>query len=339
MAKKCTVATRNKSLQALVTGAAGFIGSHLVEALVQRGVHVRCLVKPTSRLTWLQGLPVEIIYGDCQEQASLGPGVQDVDLVFHLAGATRALDPKTYFAVNALGTENLVQACLEHNPRLQKFIYLSSLAAAGPGQNGGKKKESDPCAPVSPYGSSKRRGEELALARAHALPLLILRPAAVYGPRDKAFLALFQCLAKRIKPSVAGGVQYLSLCSVQDLVGALLLAAETPTRSGEIFFLSDGQDYRMDEINDSFAQALAVTAFRLRIPAPVLCGLAALAEYCSKVSGKPALISRGKAEEMIQSNWLCDITKARTLLGFEPQISLAQGAQLTLDWYRKEQWL
>ena len=95
----------------------------------------------------------------------------------------------------------------------------------------------------------------------------------------------------------------------------------------------------MEEINDIFAQAMEVTAFRLRLPPAVLCGLAAVAEYFSKVSGKPALISRGKAEEMIQPNWLCDITKARTLLGFEPQISLALGAKLTFDWYRKENWL
>jgi nucleoside-diphosphate-sugar epimerase len=326
-------------LKALVTGAAGFIGSHLVEALLQRGVYVRCLVRPTSHLMWLKGLPVEIIYGDCQEQDSLGPGVKDVDLVFHLAGATRAIEAKTYFAVNALGTENLVQACLEHNPRLQKFIYLSSQAAAGPGRDGGKKTESDPCAPVSPYGMSKRRGEELALSRAHELPLLILRPSAVYGPRDKAFLFLFQCLAKRIKPSISGGVEHLSLCSVQDLVGAILLAAETRTRSGEIFFLSDGQDYRMEEINDIVAQAMGVTAFRLRLPSPVFYGIAAVAEYFAHVSGKPALISRGRAEEMIQPNWLCDITKARKLLGFEPQIPLARGAKLTFDWYRKENWL
>jgi len=310
-----------------------------VEALLQRGVHVRCLVKPTSHLTWLKGLPVEIIYGDCQEKDTLGPGVQDVDLVFHLAGATRAIDTQTYGAVNALGTENLVQACLEHNTRLQKFIYLSSQAAAGPGPNGGKKKESDHCSPVSPYGMSKRRGEELALAQAHALPLLILRPAAVYGPRDQAFLFLFQCLAKRIKPHISGGVQHLSLCSVQDLVGAILLAASTRTQTGEIFFVSDGQDYRVEEINDIFAQAMGVTAFRLRLSPPVLFGIAAVAEYCSKVSGKPALISRGRAEEMIQPNWLCDITKAKTLLGFEPQISLARGAKLTFDWYRKEHWL
>jgi nucleoside-diphosphate-sugar epimerase len=310
-----------------------------VEALVQRGFRVRCLVRSKSHLTWVKGLPVDIIYGDCREKDSLRPGVKDVDLVFHLAGATRAIDARTYFEVNALGTENLVRACLEHNTRIQKFIYLSSQAAAGPTRDGGKKKESDHCAPVSPYGMSKRRGEELALSQAHELPLLILRPAAVYGPRDKAFLFLFQCLAKRIKPSFSGGAQRLSLCSVQDLVGAILLAASTRTQSGEIFFLSDGQDYRMEEISDIFAQAMKVTAFRLPLPPPVLFGIAAVGQYFAKVSGKPVLISRGRAEEMIQPNWLCDITKARTLLGFEPQISLARGAKLTFDWYRKENWL
>ena len=119
----------------------------------------------------------------------------------------------------------------------------------------------------------------------------------------------------------------------------MLLAASTSTQSGEIFFLSDGQDYRMEEINDIFAQAMGVTAFPLRIPSSVLFGIAAVAEYFSKISGKPALISRGRAEELIQTNWLCDITKAKTLLGFDPQISLAQGAKLTFDWYRKEKWL
>ena len=106
----------------------------------------------------VKDLPVEIIYGDCREKDSLGPGVKDVDLVFHLAGATRAIDAKTYFEVNALGTENLVQACLEHNTRLQKFIYLSSLAAAGPGRNGGKKKESDGASRFRPTGEANGGG-------------------------------------------------------------------------------------------------------------------------------------------------------------------------------------
>jgi len=110
----------------LVTGATGFIGSHLVEALFQKGVQVRCLIRKTSDLTWLKGLPIELIHGDCNDKASLGEAVKDIDQVFHLAGVTKAIEEKTYFEVNALGTESLIHACLNNNPQLQKFIYLSA---------------------------------------------------------------------------------------------------------------------------------------------------------------------------------------------------------------------
>ena len=326
-------------MKALVTGATGFIGSHLVEALVQRGAQVRCLVRNKRHLGWVKDFPVEFVVGNCQEKNSLKQAVKDVDQVFHLAGATTAVNEKTYFEVNALGTENLVQACIENNTRLQKFIYLSSQAAAGPCRSGGRKKESDPCEPVSPYGKSKLLGEELALSHSHELPLLILRPCSVYGPRDKGFYALFKCLSKRIMPCLSDHDQHISLCYVEDLVRAILLAAETQTESGEIFFLSDGQDYRMEEIGDIFAHAMEISALQLRLSKQMLFGMAFIAECFSRVSGKPSIMNRGKVEEMIQKNWLCDITKARALLGFEPRISLARGAELAVAWYKKENWL
>jgi len=127
-------------LKALVTGGTGFIGSHLVEALLQRGIQVRCLLRKTSDMKWLKGLPVEVRFGDCNDKTSLREAVGGVEQVFHLAGVTKAIHEKTYFEVNAFGTENLIHACLEHNPRIEKFIYLSSQAAAGPCQNGVKKK-------------------------------------------------------------------------------------------------------------------------------------------------------------------------------------------------------
>jgi nucleoside-diphosphate-sugar epimerase len=229
--------------------------------------------------------------------------VKDVDLIFHLAGATRAIEAKTYFEVNALGTENLVWACLKHNTRLQKFIYLYEPGSRRSGAGRWEEKGIRPLRTGFALREKQTAGGGIGPGPgprpSSMYQILILRPAAVYGPRDKAFLALFQCLAKRIKPSFSGGVRHLSLCSVQDLVGALLLAASTRTENGEIFFLSDGQDYRMEEINDIFAQAMEVTVFRLRLPPAVIFGLAAVAEYFSKVSGKPALISRGQAEEMI----------------------------------------
>lgn len=308
-------------------------------SLLGRGVHVRCLIRKTSDLKWLRNLPVELVHGDCNDKTSLGKAVKGVNQAFHLAGVTKAIEERTYFEVNALGTENLIHACLEHNTRLQKLIYLSSQAAAGPCRNGGKKKESDLCEPVSPYGKSKRMGEELAIAHSHELPLIILRPCAVYGPRDKDIYAFFKLLSRRIKPCLSGQEHHISLCYVQDIIQAILLAAEAQRPSGEIFFLSDGHDYRVEEIGDILARAMEVTPFCLHIPEWMLFGVASFSEYLSKFTGRPSLLNKGKVEEMIQRNWVCDITKAKTLLGFEPRIPLLQGAKLTFEWYRKENWL
>jgi len=269
----------------------------------------------------------------------LQEAVKGVDQVFHLAGLTRALKEETYFEVNANGTENLIHACLEKNPHLQKFIYLSSQAAAGPCQDGGRKKESDHCEPVSPYGRSKRRGEEFCLEHAREIPIIILRPSAVYGPRDRDIYAFFKILSKKINPNFSGQEQHISLCYVQDIVQATLLSSDSRGCEGEIFFLSDGHDYRFDQIGDIFEEAMDIHAYRIHIPGWVVWGIASFSEFLSKFSGKPPLINKGKVEEMVQKNWLCDITKAKTLLSFEPRFSLAEGIKITYEWYRKENWL
>lgn len=326
-------------MKALVTGATGFIGSHLVEAFLQRGDQVRCLIRKKSDLKWLKGLPIEATEGDCNDKSSLAEAVKGVDQVFHLAGVTKAVQEKAYFEVNALGTENLIHACLQHNSHLQKFIYVSSQAAAGPCQNGDKKKESDRCEPVSLYGQSKRMGEDFALAHAHELPLLILRPSAVYGPRDRDIYTFFKLLSMKIKPCLSGEEQHISLCYVRDIVQAILLASETKESDGEIFFLSDGQSYRWEEVGDIFAEAMGITPICIRVPEWMILGIASISEYFSKISGKPALLNKGKVEEMVQKNWVCDITKAKEVLGFEPTVPLMEGARLTFEWYKKENWL
>lgn len=319
-----------------MTGGTGFIGSHLAEALLDRGVQVRCLVRKGNDLKWLKDLPIEISVGDCRDKTSLTEAVKDTDRVFHLAGVTKAVDEKTYFEINASGTENLIRACLENNPCLQKFVYVSSQAAAGPCRDGDKKRESDRCEPVSVYGHSKQMGEEFALAHAHKIPLVILRPTGVYGPRDKDFYTLFKWVSKRIKPCFSGKV---SLCYVQDVIQAILLAAESPTKSGEIFFLSDGTDYLMREVGDVFARTMGVTPISIPIPKWLIFGIASLSEYLSALSGKPPLMSKGMAEQIIQKDWTCDITKAKTVLGFSPRYQLSQGARLTYQWYRDQKWL
>ena len=326
-------------MKALVTGGTGFIGSHLTEALIRKCVTVRCLLRKSSDSKWLRGPPIEPVQGDWNDKRSLEKAVKGVDWVFHLAGVTKAVKADSYFEVNGLGTANLIHACLEKNPRLQKFIYISSQAAAGPSRDRCPKRELDPSEPVSFYGRSKRMGEKMVLAHAHELPILILRPSAVYGPRDKDSRALFKSLSRRIKPCPIALDRRLSLCYVTDIIQGILLAGETRTKSGEIFFLSDGNDYRMQEIGDTVAQAMEVSALRIRVPDAMLLGIACFSEYLSRLAKKPLLLNKDKAKEMIQKIWVCDITKAKTLLGFEPRVSLAEGARWTIEWYRNEKWL
>jgi nucleoside-diphosphate-sugar epimerase len=182
-------------------------------------------------------------------------------------------------------------------------------------------------------------GEELVLTHAHELPVLIIRPSAVYGPRDKDVFAFFKCLSRRIKPCPIGQDQRFSLCYVQDIVQGILLAVETQTKSGEIVFLSDGNAYRMEEIGDIIARAMGITAFRIRVPKQIILSIARFSEYLSKFFGRTFLFNKDKAEEMMQKDWVCDITKAKTLLGFEPRVPLSEGAKLTFQWYKKEKWL
>jgi dihydroflavonol-4-reductase len=290
-------------------------------------------------LNCLKGLSIERVYGDLKDEASLEKAVLGVDWVFHLAGVTRAIENQTYLEVNGMGTKNLVQACVEHSPGLQKFIYISSQAAAGPNRNAYNKKETDPCEPVSFYGRSKCAGEESVYSLAKELPVLILRPSAVYGPGDKDIFPFFKCLSRRIKLCPRNSDHHLSLCYVEDIVDGILSAVETKTKSGDVFFLSDGKDYRVDEIGDIVARAMGINALRIRVPETLILGLAGFSETLSRLFRRPLLLTKDKAEEMIQRNWVCDITKAKTLLGFDPKVSLSEGAKLTFAWYKKEKWL
>ena len=179
----------------LVTGGTGFIGSHLVERLLGNGYDVTCLVRELRQVRWLQGMEVRLAQGDCMLPESLADAVPGVSLVFHCAGLTKGKHARDYYSVNHLGTKNLLDACARHNPGMRKFILVSSLAAAGPsGRTAGK--TTDTPHPVSDYGRSKLLAEEETLKFKDRFPVVILRPSAVYGPRDADVFELFRWAAK-----------------------------------------------------------------------------------------------------------------------------------------------
>jgi nucleoside-diphosphate-sugar epimerase len=321
-------------MKALVTGATGFIGSHLVEELIKKGYRVTCLVRKTSNLKWIEGLDVHILHGDCEDEGSLKHLSPDLDYVFHLAGLTKASKVADFFCVNVNGTENLIRTVAENGTRLKRFLHLSSLAAAGPSRNGTPLTEtSEPC-PVSSYGESKLGSERVIGKYREAVPVTIIRPPAVYGPRDRDFHVLFKMLKKGFYPS--WGKCYYSLLYVDDLVRGLIMAAEAKEAEGGVYFLSDGRVYSNEDIVREISHALDTRIIKMRIPNPLISIVVGIAESVGKGS---SILNRDKLKELRYDHWVCDSSKAERDFHFAPKVAIKEGIKWTADWYRIHQWL
>ena len=328
-----------RSKRVLVTGGTGFVGSHLVELLMQRGYSPVCLVREPSRLRWLSGLDVELVAGDCRDSGSLEGAVQNVSIVIHAAGLTKARHSRDYYDVNHLGTRNILEACARHNPGIDKFILLSSLAAAGPSRNGVPTGERDAPHPVSDYGWSKLRAEEEVLGFKHQFPVDILRPSAVYGPRDRDMFELFLWASRGLTVEIAGGDRTISPCYVKDVAAAILASAEKKTASGGIYFVADSTPWSWSGFREVLLATGGVRARNLVIPTSAAYLIGLVSELGSLITGRPALMNRQKVREAVQPSWLCDTTRTEKELGFTPAYTLQQGLQITWQWYRDNNWI
>jgi len=326
-------------MKVFVTGATGFIGSHLAELLVNRGHHVTCLVRKTSHLRWLSGLALQTFVGDLSSADAVVEGLDGADVVFHLAGLTKAPDRQTYYRVNAEGTKTLLEACLRSTPRLTRFVYCSSLAAMGPSSNPTPISEDAQPRPLTDYGASKLKGEEIVRAYADWLPITIIRPPAVYGPRDADIFIFFQLIKKGLMPIIGDAHRLLSLVYVKDLVAGMYAAATSNASVGQSYFLTDGQVYTWLEVERTIAEALGKRPLKLKVP-PVLLDVAAFAaEYVAKALRQTPTLNRQKAQELKQLYWVCDGTKAERELGYQAAYSLEKGVAETAQWYLDNKWL
>lgn len=322
----------------LVTGAAGFVGSHLVEALVGRGHEVSCLVRKTSNLAWLKALPVRLVYGDVVDAASLPAAVDGMDYVYHVAGVTKALREADFFFVNAGGTSNLLKACAGAGRPFQRIVVVSSQAAHGPPRDGRPMREDDPPRPITPYGLSKLRAEAIAASFASRLPITIVRPPAIYGPRDRETLVVFQWVNRGLSP-VPRTKQLFSVIHARDLANGLVLAGEHPGGPGRLYHLANDEPESLEGMARLIAQALGKRAITLRLPAAAL-GIAAVASaLAGALQRQPQIFDRYKALELSQPSWVSDTGRARDELGFTATVPLSEGVRETAEWYRRTGWL
>lgn len=328
-----------RAKRVLVTGGTGFVGSHLVERLLRNGYDVTCLVRDPRQLRWLEGMEVQLTQGDCTRPESLAAALQGVSLVFHCAGLTKAIHARDYYRVNHLGTKNLLEACARYNPGLEKFILVSSQAAAGPSLDGQPVNAATSPQPVSDYGRSKLLAEDETQGYKDRLPVVIIRPTSVYGPRDVDVYELFRMASRGLIFEMTGGDRYFNLCYIEDLTTALLLSAERITENGSVYFVAENKSYSFSEFRELLLSTGGVKARTVKIPYGVayLSGLAL--EIGSLFSRRPALANRQKVREAAQRYWLCDTDKIENDLCFRAEYPLMKGLELTWKWYRKNRWL
>lgn len=324
-------------MKAFVTGGTGFIGSHLVDALIEDDTYseVRCLVRTNEK--WIKNKPFKKYKGDLHDLPLIKKAVQDVDVIFHIAGLVMAPKYSALERANVDATENLIRIAQKQG--VPKIVVLSSLAAVGPSKNG-PVDEQTPLDPVSMYGRSKKQMEQMIHKVAQDdSSITILRPPAVYGPREDQIYSFFKMCNKRICPIIGDGEHpQISMVYVGDVVQGCLKAAEQTGSGVDTYFISGETIYTWNQIRATTAKVLGKKLMPIYIKPKFVKKIAGGIERASSFFGVYPVINREKANELILE-WTCSTDKAREKLDYNPEFSLDEGISRTIHWYKKHHWL
>lgn len=322
---------------AFLTGATGFVGRYLVRQLSAEGWCIRALARPTSSTKHLLDVGAELVRGDLLNPRALAEGVESADAVFHLAAVTAARTAGEYERANAEGTRALVEAMGTAGVRPKRLVYLSSYAACGPAVEGVPRTLDVAPSPLTAYGRTKLAGE-LAVREAEAVgvEVVIIRAPVVYGPGDRALLPYFRLLRWGLAPAPGGGDRKLHLIFAPDLARALSGSLEVAAGT---YAVAEPREHRWSEVVDAIAVGVGRRPLRLSIPPLLVRSAAAATETIGRISGRAVAFNREKAEEMLASDWICDLDGSDVLLSRGEMTPLQDGIEQTTRWYLRQGWL
>ncbi len=327
-------------MKVLVTGGTGFIGSHICEQLVAQGHEVVALVRRSSRREFLESLggAVQFVYGSVEDRASLDAAVQGVDAIIHSAGLVKARSEEELRLVNVQGAKNMLDAARARAGSLRRFVHISSQAATAPSSDGNPVHNDVTPRPVTAYGRSKLDGERAARAAAKELPITIIRPPMVYGPRDEESFAFFQMAQRGVLPMIGEPESKVSTVFGPDCARACILAIDADVPSGSAYFVTDGDIYTRRQLNEEMERAVGRRAWaRLPIPGGLVRAAAVLVEAYGSLSEKAVMLTRDKAEELM-CQWVCDGSEGSKALHLGETVKWSQGTQITHRWYQEHHW-
>ena len=318
----------------LITGASGFIGSFIVEEALNQNFEVHAGIRKSSSRQYLKDPRIIFQYLDFDNDDVLRSILANnaYDYIVHNAGVTRAPNEEIYHKINASYTRKLIKILHEENVIPRKFIFMSSMASYGPAdfQTKGIVDRSSPPHPVTQYGRSKLQAEQY-IESFTDLPYMILRPTAVFGPRERDFISLYKSLNKGIELYLCHTQQNLSFIYVKDLVQLVFLAINSDLKR-KSYFVSDGNVYPALEYNSVLKKVLDKKTIKFVLPLSLVRVIASLSEYSNKLLGGQSILSKDKLNELTANNWACDISPQREELGFEANYSLEQAIKETIHW-------